>query len=265
MANPDVYFIGVDQFFEGHPDNLVGLQFREDQSGFLAGVMAANLTESGIIGGVYGIEIPPVVKFRNGFEQGARFVNPDIVVLGSYTSSFEDPAQGQEVAEALLDQGADVIFGAGGPTGSGGISYAAQQGVFVIGVDQDEYFTTFGGGESPGSEFLVTSATKAVDVGVYNMLSSLVDGSIEWPGGGLYILDATNDGIALAPIHDADVPQDVQDAVAAAAEGLKDGSIETGVDPVSGALLDAAPMEDMEEAEEPAEEEMEATEEPSDG
>ena len=244
-ANPDVFFIGVDQFFMGHPDNIVGLQFREDQAGFLAGVLAAQMSESGIIGGVYGIDIPPVVKFRNGFEQGARFVNADIELLGGYIASFVDPAAGQELAEALIGEGADVIFGAGGATGSGGITFAASEGAFVIGVDQDEYFTTFGGGESPGAEFIIGSAVKRVDVGVYNMLASLIDGSVDWQGGGLYILDAANDGIGLTEAHDADVPQEYIDAVDEAFAMLADGSLETGVDPVTGALMDD--MMDMDE------------------
>ncbi len=245
-ANPDVFFIGVDQFFVGHPENLVGLQFREDQSGFLAGALAALVTESGSIGGVYGEEIPPVIKFRNGFEQGARYVNADITTLGAYIPSFIDPQAGQDLAEALIGEGADVIFGAGGATGSGGISFAAGEGISVIGVDQDEYFTTFGGGESPGAENILTSAIKRVDVGVYNMLASLVDGSVEWQGGGLYILDATNGGVGLAPSHDADVSQEVLDTVAEIEAMLADGSLSTGVDGITGALLEGD-MDDMEE------------------
>ncbi|NJL57180.1 BMP family ABC transporter substrate-binding protein [bacterium] len=139
----------MDQFFEEGLPNLVGMQSREDQGGFVVGAMAAALSQSGTIGGVYGINVPAVVKFRNGYEQGACYVNPEIQSLGAYTDAFDDPDQGQAVAEAIVGQGADVIFGAGGGTGSGAIAWAAQQGIFVIGVDQDEYFTTFGGGTSP--------------------------------------------------------------------------------------------------------------------
>src|SRR4051812_18635784 len=91
VANPDVYFMGVDQSIDDAPKNWVGLVFREDQSGFLAGALAAQMSKSGIIGGVYGIEIPPVKKFRNGFEQGAKFINPDIKILGTYNDSFTKP------------------------------------------------------------------------------------------------------------------------------------------------------------------------------
>ncbi|MDX1992198.1 MAG: BMP family ABC transporter substrate-binding protein [bacterium] len=239
-ANPDVYFIGVDQFVAEGPENLVGIQFREDQAGFLVGAMAALVSESGTIAGVYGIDIPPVIKFRNGFEQGARYINPDIETLGVYIDSFEAPDRGADAAEQFIGEGADVIFGAGGPTGSGGITFAAQEGVRVIGVDQDEYFTTFGGGESPGAENLITSAVKRIDVGVYNLLSALAGSDeFEFEGGTNYILDAANNGIGFAPAHDAEVPEEVVAQVNEIFELLASGELETGVDPASGALLDA--------------------------
>ncbi len=53
--HPDIMFIGVDQFFQGQPDNLVGIQFREDQGGFMVGALACMMTESNTVAGVYGI------------------------------------------------------------------------------------------------------------------------------------------------------------------------------------------------------------------
>ncbi|MDX2161195.1 MAG: BMP family ABC transporter substrate-binding protein [bacterium] len=245
-ANPDVYFIGVDQFVATPLPNYVGIQFREDQAGFLVGAMAALMTESGTIGGVYGIAIPPVVKFRNGYEQGARYINPDIDVRGIYIDDFLAPDRGAAAAEQLIGEGADVIFGAGGPTGSGGISYAATAGALVIGVDQDEYFTTFGEGETEGAENLITSALKRVDNGVYQMIELLVTGEGFTFETGMYVLEVANEGIGFAPAHDADVPEDVTAQVEEILAGLIDGSIETGVDPVSGELL--ADMEATPEA-----------------
>lgn len=235
-ANPDVYFIGIDQFYgDDATDNLVGILFREDQGGFLAGALAAMMTESGTIAGVYGVEIPPVVKFRNGFEQGAKYITEDINVLGVYIDSFTAPDRGAEAADQFIGEGADVIFGAGGPTGSGGIKRAAEEEVWVIGVDQDEYFTSFGGGTTPGAEFLISSAVKAVNVGVYDMIAALISGE-GWAGGGHYVLDAANGGITYAEPHDAAVPEDVLADLAEILAGLADGSIETGVDPVTGEL-----------------------------
>ena len=126
--------------------------FREDQAGFLAGVLAGLLTESQTVGIVAGMEIPPVKKFRNGYENGVAYVCPECDTIGVYIDSFTDPARGKTAALSQIAEGADVIFGAGGPTGSGGILGAAQHGVWVIGVDQDEYFTTFKAGAVEGAD-----------------------------------------------------------------------------------------------------------------
>jgi basic membrane lipoprotein Med (substrate-binding protein (PBP1-ABC) superfamily) len=234
-ANPDVYFIGVDQFFVDHPSNLVGIQYREDQGGFLAGALAAMMTKSGTVAGVYGIDIPPVVKFRNGFENGARYVDPAIGLIGVYIDDFVAPDRGASAAEQFMGEGADVIFGAGGPTGSGGIKRAAEEGVLVIGVDQDEYFTTFGSGSTPGAQFLISSAVKRVDLGVYDQIYGFLTGLDA--GGSLYILDAANGGITYAPPHGSSVPQDVSDRLEVIRQGLANGTIDTGVDPITGELL----------------------------
>lgn len=246
---PDTYFIGVDQGFseEQALPNLVGVQFREDQSGFLAGAMAALMSESGTIGGVYGMEVPAVVKFRHGYEQGARYINPDINVLGVYIDSFTAPDRGATAAEQFIGEGADVIFGAGGGTGSGAITFAAQEGVYVIGVDQDEYFTTFGSGETPGAEYLITSAMKRVDSAVYEMLEALVNGGEGWPEDSNAILEAANEGVGFAEPHDAEVPEEVIEQVQAILEGLASGEIETGIDPITGAMLDAEATEEATE------------------
>ncbi len=239
-ANPEVSFIGVDQFFAEGPANLTGIQFREDQAGFLVGVMAALMTESGTVAGVYGIDIPPVVKFRNGYEQGVAYAVEeyeldDVTALGVYIDDFVAPDRGAAAAEQFMGEGADVIFGAGGPTGSGAISAAAAAGAMVIGVDQDEYFTTFGEGETPGADMLISSAMKRVDNGVFDLLALLAEGE-DLPGL-IYVLEAANDGVGYAEAHDADVPEEVTEVVAEVFEMLKSGDLETGVDPITGELM----------------------------
>lgn len=239
QENPDIYFLGVDQFVEDGPDNYIGIQAREDQAGFLAGALAALVTESEIVAGVYGDDIAPIVRFRNGFEQGVRFVNEDVLPLGVYIDDFQAPDRGAAAAEQFIGEGADVIFGAGGPTGSGGILAAAQEGVYVIGVDQDEYNTTFGSGETPGAEYLISSALKRIDIGVYDMIVALITDDTEaWPGGSNHLLTIENDGIDFAGSNDSDIPSEVYDQLTEVREGLRDGDIETGVDPVTGELLD---------------------------
>jgi basic membrane lipoprotein Med (substrate-binding protein (PBP1-ABC) superfamily) len=139
QANPDVKFIGIDQFQQSYPDNYIGIQFREDQGGYMAGVMAASLSKSGVVGVVGGREdVPPVVRFVNAYEQGAKSVNPDINVLHTYNDSFTDTAKGASDAQQMMGEGADVIFGAGGKTGSAAVAAAAAAGKWGIGVDPDE-------------------------------------------------------------------------------------------------------------------------------
>ncbi|MBN1686731.1 MAG: BMP family ABC transporter substrate-binding protein [Spirochaetales bacterium] len=222
---PDIKFVGVDQFFENARENTLGLGFAEDQSGFIAGALAAMMSKSGVIGFVGGIEIPPVIKFRKGYENGAKYINRNIKILGVYIDSFTAPDRGKAAAEAQIADGADVIFGAGGPTGSGGIVAAMEKRVYGIGVDQDEYFTTMGGGPAP---YLLTSAMKRVDNAVYNALESYHKDTYE---GGYYVGTAANGGVGYAPFHDAasKVPQDVKNRLDEILKKLSDGSLTTGV------------------------------------
>jgi basic membrane lipoprotein Med (substrate-binding protein (PBP1-ABC) superfamily) len=240
-ANPDTDFIGVDQFVAGadgapsYPDNMIGILFNEDEGGYLAGVLAASLSESGVIGVVGGREdVPPVVKLVNGYEVGAKSVNPDIQVLHTYNESFTAPDKGASDAQQFIGEGADVIFGAGGQTGSGGVLAATEQGIWGIGVDQDEYFSTFDGGSAPGADKLASSAVKRVDLGVFLKIVDALKGDF---AGGIFGLTAANGGITYAPFHDADIPQAVADAVETARKGLADGSITTGLDPNTGLPL----------------------------
>lgn len=234
-ANPDVDFLGIDQFLPEYPANMVGVLFNEHEGGFIAGALAASLTESGVVGVVAGREdVPPVVKYVNGYIKGAASVDDSVRVLSIYNESFNDPAKGASDAAQFIGEGADVIFGAGGPTGSGGVVAATDQGLWGIGVDQDEYFTTYKGGEAAGSEFLASSAMKRVDLAVFRNIAASIMGDYV---GSAFILTAENFGITYAPFHDADIPDDVKLAVEAVRAGLADGTVETGVCGILGGII----------------------------
>lgn len=224
---PNIKFAIVDYAYDPVIANVQGLVFAEDQAGYLAGALAGQITKSKVVGIVCGMEIPAVIKYRKGYENGVKSVCPDCKVLGVYIDSFTAPDKGKEAALSQIAEKADVIFGAGGPTGSGGIKAAAEAGVWVIGVDQDEYFTTFRD-KKPGYNKIVSSAMKAVDVSVYTAIKEAVNGTFK---GKTAVFSASNDGVGLAPFHDADsaVPQAVKDKLTQIAKGLKDGSIKTGV------------------------------------
>lgn len=226
--HPNIKYAIVDFSYSPDIPNVRGLVFSEDQAGYLAGVLAASMSKSNNIAVVGGQEIPPVQKYVMGYENGAKSVKSDITVQKVYIDSFTDRARGAEAAKNFISQGADVIFGAGGQTGSGGIQAAAQQGVWVIGVDQDEYLTTFQNGKAPGANKLLSSAMKRVDNAVYLAVKDAANGNFS---GGTVLNDAKSGGVGLAPFHDADssIPADVKSKLDATLKGLADGSITTGV------------------------------------
>lgn len=226
--HPNIKYAIVDFAYDPTIPNVRGLVFSEDQAGYLAGVLAASMSKSNNVAVVGGQEIPPVQKYVMGYENGAKSIKSDITVQKVYIDSFTDRARGAEAAKNFISQGADVIFGAGGQTGSGGIQAAAQQGVWVIGVDQDEYVTTFQNGAAPGSDKILSSAMKRVDNAVYTAIKDAAGGTFQ---GGTAVNDAKSQGVGLAPFHNADkdIPQAVKDKLNQTLAGLADGSITTGV------------------------------------
>ena len=226
---PRVNFIIVDYAYDPPLKNVIGLLFAEGQAGFLAGALAGLMTKSKTVGMVAGPEIPPVVRFRKGFQAGVKHVCPPCEVLSVHIDSFTDPARGKSAALSQTDEGADVIFGAGGTSGSGAILGAAQAGAWVIGVDQDEYMTTFKEGKVHGAEKILSSAMKRVDNAVYAAIKLAWEGKF---AGGVSMSDADNAGIGLAPFHKADaaVPSIIKSKLKDIQERLKSGVLKVDVD-----------------------------------
>jgi basic membrane lipoprotein Med (substrate-binding protein (PBP1-ABC) superfamily) len=199
--------------------------FQEDQVGYLAGVLAGGMTKTGTVCSVSGMEIPPVVRFVVGFQNGAKSVKPDAKTLNVYIPSFTDPAKGKETGQSMIGQGCDVVFGVGGNTGNGGLLAAKEKGLMAIGVDVDQYNTY-----PEVKDALISSAAKNVDAAVYEYLKA-VNGKTDKAG--IFTADLKNAGIGLAPYHDWDskIPQAVKDKVKQAAEDLKSGKLQTGYKP----------------------------------
>ena len=110
------------------------LTFAEAEPGYLAGIVAATLSESGVIGAVGGTNVPAVVRYRDGYINGAKSVNPDIEVLYQESNpdpviGFNDPERGAEIASQMMDLGADVLFQVAGGTGVGVLEAACQAGI----------------------------------------------------------------------------------------------------------------------------------------
>ena len=223
-AYPDIMFIGVDQFQVDPPANVTGLIFSEDIAGFLGGALAGMLTESNTIAAVLGTDlIPPVIAFKDGYENGARYVNPDVEVIstfhpGGLDVAFTDPEWGASTAAQAIGLGADVIFGAGGNTGNGAlIEVASHDGLYCIGVDTDQWETV-----PAARPCLVSSAMKLITPGTFELIQLAQDGN--FPSGN-YVGE-----VGLAPFHDFEdqISDEIKERLAEIDAGLHDGSISTG-------------------------------------
>ncbi|MBL8103320.1 MAG: BMP family ABC transporter substrate-binding protein [Anaerolineales bacterium] len=229
---PNVRFIGVDQFQAETVAGVSGLNFPEDNAGFLVGALAAMMSKSNKIGAVCGTDVvPPVWRFGEGYKAGAAYADgmngtttEVFVVYHSdvgFDKTFTDPEWGAQTAKSMMDQGADAIFGCGGLTGNGAITAAAQAGAYAIGVDTDQYLTL-----PEAAPRMLSSAMKLITPGVADLIKATKDGSIA---------DGNVFGAAgYAPFHDLDgeVPAEVKATMEEINAGLLDGSITTGVPPV---------------------------------
>ncbi|MGD2077597.1 MAG: BMP family ABC transporter substrate-binding protein [Chloroflexota bacterium] len=245
MDNPDVRFAIIDaEYFpgdvfvegeyecpasvgscyteEGGLANVTSLMFAEDQAGYLAGTLAGCMSETGVIGSVSGMEIPPVVRFVTGYQNGARSIRPDVQTLNSYSAEFNDAYTGKIEGDKQVAAGADVIFGVGGNTGNGGLLAASDLGLMTIGVDVDQYDIF-----PEARPSLLTSASKNVDVAAAEAVKAYADGSLS---GGSQLSTVANGGVGLAPYHEWEdkIPEECKQAVTEAAEGLANGTIDTG-------------------------------------
>jgi simple sugar transport system permease protein len=228
--HPDVHFVVVDHEPPEASKNVTGLVFAEDQAAFLAGALAGLVTERDRVGFVGGQDVPPVRKFHRGFEHGLAETNRRAEILDTDTGSFTDTEAGEEAGRELVSHGADVVFAAAGQSGAGVIRAAAQEGAWVIGVDQDQWITTFEEGDVPGSERLLTSAVKRVDAAVYDAVTRAVESRLQ---SGVLRFNLSNDGVGLAPYHEADVDvsSEVKGRIKEIANSLRSGEIQTYVGP----------------------------------
>lgn len=233
QANPDVDFAIVDYAYEAPSDNLKGLVFATEQSSFLAGFLAAGMTETGVVGTYGGIPIPSVTAFMSGFYQGVTYYNEikgtDVEVLGwdptdvekgTYAGGFDDQNKGKQIAKNFIQQGADIIFPVAGPVGLGSAAEAqAVDGVSIIWVDTDGCISA-----EQYCDVFLTSVMKGLDVSVEASIASGVDGTFT---NELYVGTLANGGTKLAPFNqfDGDVPAELKAELEAVAAAIIDGSI----------------------------------------
>ena len=194
--NPEVSFGVIDSamldFSQDPPvpygDNIAGLVFSEEQGSFLVGAAAALKSTTGTIGFIGGVSGVGglIEKFEAGYIAGAKAVNPDIGILSEYITAapdfdgFNAPDRAREIALAMYDGGADIVYHAAGGSGAGLFEAASVASdtsgskVWAIGVDSDQYNTA----DPAVQEFILTSMLKRVDVAVFEVIKSHIDGTV---------------------------------------------------------------------------------------
>jgi basic membrane protein A and related proteins len=224
----DINFAGVDQFYGEEPDcggedqpacalpNVLGLQFPSEEAGYLAGIVAAGITETNTVSTVGGIKIPPVDNWIAGFRQAVQDTNPNITLLNAYSQDFVDAAKCKEIALDQISQGSDVVFQVAGQCGLGALDAACQEGVFAIGVDADQSFA---------GDCVVTSALKPLELAVFETIKSAEEGTFEGNTNRFFGIEEFPEAELLAPFTDA-VPADVQAQVDEATQAMINGEID---------------------------------------
>jgi basic membrane protein A and related proteins len=210
--------IDVDQSGLKHkPKNVVGLLFKEQEVGYLAGYLAG-LTEKreggrAAIGSVGGYKEPPVDRFIAGYQAGAREALPGITTLNAYSSDWDDQAKCKEIALSQIARGAGIVFQVAGGCGLGALTAAKERNVWGIGVDADQSFL---------GPFVLTSALKRVDQAVFQTIQTVVDDS--WQGGRNLTFGLQQDGVGLGKVS-SKVPQEDLDALDQVRERIRSGEI----------------------------------------
>src|SRR6266567_7902070 len=170
FPNSKFAIVDVDQTEEKHkPANLLGLLFKEQETGYLVGYLAG-LEEKrrpgkDVIGSVGGQKQPPVDRFIAGYQAGAKAADPGITTLNAYSEDFSDLAKCKQIALNQIGQGAGVIFQVAGGCGLGALDAAKEKGVWGIGVDADQSFL---------GPHILTSAVKRVDTAVFDAIKLVV-------------------------------------------------------------------------------------------
>lgn len=238
-ANPDVQFAIIDDWadndFDGTTDapNIKPLVFDTAQAAFLGGYAAADLSESGTLGTFGGAKIPPVTIFMDGFQLGAEYYNEqndaDVKVIGwdvekqdgQFTGEFAANDTAKQMAQGLLDQGADVLLPVGGPVYQSAAEAIRDSGgtAALMGVDANVFDT-----DPKVQDILFTSIMKSMDIAVYDAAMEAAKGNFSTDP---FVGVLENEGVSLSGFNSFEdkVSDDLQDRLDKISAGIIDGSI----------------------------------------
>jgi basic membrane protein A and related proteins len=193
---PNIKFAITDQgvaAFKKKHTNIEGLTYATQENSYLVGCLAAKVAAragSKNISVVGGIKIPPVDTFLAGYKAGALKCVPGTTVQTGYSGTFIDQTACKTIASNQIDAGSQVVFNVAGPCGLGALDAAKERGKWGVGVDVDQSFL---------GNYILTSAVKRVDVGIFLAVKGAKNGKGYKRGGDL-VFNLKNKGVALGKI-----------------------------------------------------------------
>lgn len=180
--HPSTKFAIVDMVTQG----AQSIVFDEKAGAFMVGVIAAMKTQTKKVGFIGGVPIPIIQTFKSGFEQGVKYVDPNIkvesVFVANDMSGFGSPGVAKTIATTQISNDVDVIFHAAGGSGNGMFQAVAEQStsarkLWGIGVDSDQALQV----SDEIKPHILTSMVKRIDEGVIQATLSAAKGSFS-PG-----------------------------------------------------------------------------------
>ena len=199
---PDTKFICTEA--DASADNVASYVMACEQTAYVEGIIAASTSESGKLGAIGPIPGDSLVKIINGYEDGAKSVNPDIEVQTAWTNSFVDTQLAQEAAKAMIDNGVDVIKHCANACGNGAMTAAVEAGIWCQGDSYDQSFLA--------PDNILDSAIYNLDVVIDTALGSVADGSFEGDVYNLGMADGAVEVLLSDNLSD-DVKATAQDAI----------------------------------------------------
>ena len=201
-TSPDTKFICTEA--DASADNVASYVMACEQTAYVEGIIAASTSESGKLGAIGPIPGDSLVKIINGYEDGAKSVNPDIEVQTAWTNSFVDTQLAQEAAKAMIDNGVDVIKHCANACGNGAMTAAVEAGIWCQGDSYDQ--------SSLAPDNILDSAIYNLDVVIDTALGSVADGSFEGDVYNLGMADGAVEVLLSDNLSD-DVKATAQDAI----------------------------------------------------
>lgn len=185
---PDKKFAVIDAVVD--LPNVQSLLFKEHEGSFLIGALAAMMTKTDKVATIPAMDVPFLNRFSKAFEQGAKYIKPDINVtiqpIGSDMSSFNDPGKMKNIALSMYSHDIDVIYPVAGGSGTGLFEAAKEKGKYAFGINSNQ--------DDMAKGLVLTSMVKRCDVAVFNSIKSFVDKQFK---GGIQTYGLENDGIGL--------------------------------------------------------------------